>query len=166
MMLDEVARRNLELFQTLRGHEKKGSLWWVLAHTATTMGARTLRRWMEQPLMQPAAIGRRLNAVEVLVEEPAVRRAIAEELSGIQDLERLISRAALGTANARDLQSIGASVARVPEIKRQLGMLDCELLRSLYGELDELTDIASLIDAAIADNPPVTLRDGAHPARV
>jgi len=160
MMLDEVARRNLELFQTLRGHEKKGSLWWVLAHTATTMGARTLRRWMEQPLMQPAAIGRRLNAVEVLVEEPAVRRAIAEELSGIQDLERLISRAALGTANARDLQSIGASVARVPEIKRQLGMLDCELLRSLYGELDELTDIASLIDAAIADNPPVTLRDG------
>ena len=160
MILDSVARRNLELFETLRSHEKKGSLLWVLDHTKTSMGARCLRRWLEQPLTQPAAISRRANAVELLVAGEEERREIRELLAEIQDLERLQSRVALGSANARDLAAIGASAARLPALQSLLGRFDCELMRTLKGELDTLEDITALIDAAIIENPPLLLHDG------
>ena len=160
MTLDAVARRNLELFETLRGHEKKGSLLWVLDRTETSMGARCLRRWMEQPLSSPAAISRRANAVELLIGAEQARRDLREILGGVQDLERLVSRVALGTANARDLAAIGASVSRLPELKTLLSGFDCELMRTLADALDPLEDIAALIAASIADNPPVPLHDG------
>ncbi|MEA4824887.1 MAG: DNA mismatch repair protein MutS [Clostridiaceae bacterium] len=160
MILDTIARRNLELFETLRGHEKKGSLLWVLDQTETSMGARCLRRWMEQPLTQPAAISRRANAVELLCAAEQARRDLREILGGVQDLERLISRVALGRANARDLQAIGSSSGRLPELKTLLAGFDCALLETLHDELDPLEDIAALIAASIADNPPIPLHDG------
>ncbi len=160
MTLDSVARRNLEIFETLRGHEKKGSLLWVLDHTRTSMGARCLRRWLEQPLRQPAAISRRANAVELLLRQEEDRRDIRELLASVQDLERLQSRVALGTANARDLSAIGASAAALPRLRERVSHFDCALLREMYSELDPLEDIAALIDAAIIENPPILLHDG------
>ena len=160
MSLDHNARRNLELFETLRSHEKKGSLVWVLDKTGTAMGARKLRQWMEKPLLSPAAIGRRLNAVNALVSDAMIRDSLAVELDSIFDLERLIGRIAMGSANARDLNAIAASAQHLPEIRRLTHCCDTELMHTLCDEIDELSDLYSLITQAITDDPPVSVRDG------
>ena len=160
MTLDHNARRNLELFETMRSHETKGSLVWVMDKTKTSMGARMLRQWIEKPLLSPAGITRRLNAVSALYDDTITRDTLAECLDNIFDLERLISKIAMGTANARDLRSIAASAAHLPEIRLLIAGFDTELMRTIHAEIDELTDLRTLIDAAIDDEPPVSIRDG------
>jgi len=160
MTLDHNARRNLELFETMRSHESKGSLVWVMDKTKTSMGARKLRQWMEKPLLSPAAITRRLNAVLSLYEDTITRDTLGQALDNVFDLERLISKIAMGTANARDLRAIAASAVQLPDIRLLIAGYNCELMRTLHAEIDELEDLRTLIDAAIDDDPPVSVRDG------
>ncbi len=160
MSLDRNARRNLELFETLRTHETKGSLVWVLDKTKTSMGARKLKQWLEKPLLSPATISRRLNAVSALFEDTLGRDSLSEELSKIFDLERLIGKIAMGTANARDLRAVCASAEVLPRLRELLKPYSSELLKSLYSEIDELSDLRTLIESAIVDEPPISVRDG------
>ncbi len=160
MTLDPNARRNLELFETLREHEKKGSLLWVLDMTNTSMGARKLKQWMEKPLLSPAAITRRLNAVSVLYSDTLRREALTDALSRVLDMERLMGRIAMGSANARDLRAIAASAAQLPAVRSCIADCPSELLSSLYSDIDELDDLKTLIDNAIDDEPPFSVREG------
>ncbi|MDD3164827.1 MAG: DNA mismatch repair protein MutS [Oscillospiraceae bacterium] len=160
MALDLTARRNLELTETMRAKEKRGSLLWVLDQTKTAMGARMLRSWLEKPLLQPAAIGRRLGAVDELVRKTMEREELILMLRDVSDLERVIARISTGTANCRDLVALSAGCARLPEIKAALGRLDAPLLRALEAALDPLDDLKSHIDRAIVDEPPFTVREG------
>ncbi len=160
MCLDRNARRNLELFETLRTHETKGSLVWVLDKTKTSMGARKLKQWLEKPLLSPASITRRLNAVAALFDDAVGREALSDELCRMFDLERLIGKIAMGTANARDLRAVSASAEALPELRRLLTPYDAQLLKSLYSEIDELADLRLLIESAIDDEPPISVRDG------
>ncbi len=160
MSLDRNARRNLELFETLRSHETKGSLVWVLDKTKTSMGARKLKQWMEKPLLSPATISRRHNAVSALFEDTLGRDSLSEELSRIFDLERLIGKIAMGTANARDLRAVSASAEVLPKLRELLNPYSSELLKSLHSEIDELSDLRTLIESAIVDEPPISVRDG------
>lgn len=120
MELDLTARRNLELTETLRGKEKRGSLLWVLDKTKTAMGARNLRAWLQQPLVDVAAIDRRLSAVAALAEHTVAREELTLALSGIADMERLIGKVVYGSAGGRDLVSLRASMERIPAVKAQL----------------------------------------------
>ncbi len=160
LALDPVARRNLELTETLRGKEKKGSLLWVLDKTKTAMGGRLLRSWLERPLLDPVPISRRLEAVGFLVDDLVVRGEVTELLKGVTDLERLISRIAYGTAGARDLAALSAGLARLPQLQALLPEKKPRLLADLRGELDGLPDLCALIDAAIVDEPPFSVREG------
>ena len=160
LALDPVARRNLELTETLRGKEKKGSLLWVLDKTRTAMGGRLLRSWLERPLLDPTAISRRLEAVGFLTDDLMVRGELIEILKGITDLERLISRIAYGTAGARDLAALSAGLARLPRLRDLLPEKSPRLLAALKKELDGLPDLCALIDRAIVDEPPFSVREG------
>ena len=160
MELDLTARRNLELTQTLRSQEKRGSLLWVLDHTKTAMGGRLLRSWMERPLLSPAQIEKRLGAVEELVKDTYCREELGVLLRGVSDFERVLSRTATGTANARDLVSLAAGAETLPQIRSLLHGTQASLLQVLLGELDELSDLRELILRAIVDEPPFTLREG------
>ena len=160
LALDPVARRNLELTETLRGKEKKGSLLWVLDKTRTAMGGRLLRSWLERPLLDPVPISRRLEAVGFLVDDLVVRGELAELLRGITDLERLISRIAYGTAGARDLVALSAGLARLPRLQALLPEKQPRLLGELRRELAGLPDLCALIDSAIVDEPPFSVREG------
>ena len=160
MGLDLTARRNLELTQTLRSQEKRGSLLWVLDHTKTAMGGRLLRSWMERPLLSPAQIEKRLGAVEELVKDTYCREELGVLLRGVSDFERVLSRTATGTANARDLVSLAAGAETLPQIRSLLHGTQASLLQVLLGELDELSDLRELILRAIVDEPPFTLREG------
>ena len=117
MRLDLNARRNLELLETMRSKEKRGSLLWVLDKTKTAMGKRLIRTWIEQPLLSPAQISRRQNAVEELTQDSILRDSIAEELAGIYDMERLMTRVVYGSANARELRSLCGAAGHLPAIK-------------------------------------------------
>ena len=117
MRLDLNARRNLELLETMRNKEKRGSLLWVLDKTRTAMGKRLIRSWIEQPLLSPAQISRRLNAVEELSGDAILRDNLSEQLTGIYDLERLMSRIVYGSANGRELRSLAATAAKLPGLK-------------------------------------------------
>jgi len=160
MTIDHVARRNLELFETMRAHEKRGSLLWVLDRTRTAMGARCLKQWLEKPLLSPAAIRRRHNGVSALVSATIVREELVRALGGVLDMERLISRVSLGTANARDLVSLAAACDNLPEIRRQAAMLEGSLMQELTAQIDELQDVSEAIHACLVDEPPVLLREG------
>lgn len=160
LSLDPVARRNLELTETLRGKEKKGSLLWVLDKTRTAMGGRLLRSWLERPLLDPVAISRRLEAVGRLVDNPVARSELAEILRGITDVERLISRIAYGTAGGRDLVSLAAGLERLPELQALLPEKSPSLLGKLRKELDGLPQLCQLIARAIVDEPPFSVREG------
>ena len=160
MELDLTARRNLELTETLRGKEKKGSLLWVLDKTRTSMGSRLLRSWLERPLLSPVEIEQRLLAVDELVRDLMTRDEAMECLREITDLERLIGRIVYGTCNARDLGALSAGLHRVPELCRLLSVFRSPLLTQLCGELQGLPQLTELIDRAIADEPPLTLREG------
>ncbi len=160
MHLDLNARRNLELTETMRSKEKRGSLLWVLDRTSTAMGKRLIRSWLEQPLLSPGQILRRQNAVAELFESAALRDELAEALTGIHDLERLMTRIVYGSSNARELRSLAAALARLPLVRTALSAVNAALLVDLRGEIDPLEDVCSLIDSAIEDEPPFSVREG------
>ena len=160
MELDLTARRNLELTETLRGKEKKGSLLWVLDKTKTAMGARNLRAWLQQPLVDVAAIDRRLSAVAALAEHTVAREELTLALSGIADMERLIGRVVYGSAGGRDLVSLRASMERIPAVKAQLAAFPSGALHQLDQQLEDLNDLAALIGQTLVDEPPFSVREG------
>lgn len=160
MVLDSSTRRNLELCETLREKNKKGSLLWVLDKTKTAMGARLLRHFVEQPLIEKEEILRRLDAVEELKENAITREEIREYLNPVYDLERLISRISYQSANPRDLIAFKSSLEMLPPIKYIMKSLASPLLRELEESLDELQDLCALITDSIIDDPPVTIREG------
>ncbi len=160
MELDLAARRNLELTETMRAKEKKGTLLWVLDKTKTAMGGRMLRSWLERPLLSPAAIGRRHGAVAELVKSTVAREELIELLRSVTDFERILGRLIAGTANCRDMVSLAAGAAQLPAIRAQLSAMESPLLRELCDEFDELSDLKDLIDRAIVDEPPFTIREG------
>ena len=158
--LDPVARRNLELTETLRGKEKKGSLLWVLDKTSTAMGKRMLRSWIEQPLISSAAINRRLNAVESLVNQTMQRGDLIEQLHYIADLERLMTRAVYGSATPKEIYTMAQTCERLPELRAQAESCSCPELTALAGQIDLLDDVKAAILAAIDPEAPSTLKDG------
>ncbi len=160
MRLDVSTLRNLELTETMRNREKRGSLLWVLDKTRTSMGKRMLRSWIEQPLLNMTKIIKRHNAVGELVDNPSVRDDIIDSLSGCQDLERLITRIAYSTANARELRGLSSTLNRLPQIKEYLSSCNSSMLSELSNEILPLEEIASLIDNSIVDEPPFSVREG------
>lgn len=160
LVLDESARRNLELFGTIQDNRKEGSLIDVLDKTATAMGGRRLRRWMTYPLLSPDRIRERLAAVSELKDDQLRRAGLQRLLSDVYDLERLGGRVAMGVANARDLVALGKSLAAVPALKKLIGNSESSLLLRISDSMDELADVTDLVKRAIVDDPPVTIRDG------
>ena len=160
MLLDSSSRRNLELCETLREKQKRGSLLWVLDKTKTAMGARTLRSYIEQPLIDKEEIVKRLDAVAELKEHAITREELREYLSPVYDLERLISRITYQSANPRDLIAFKSSLQMLPHIKCILSDLESPLLKELHEELDSLEELCALIEAAIEDEPPLAMKEG------
>lgn len=160
MILDTSTRRNLELTETLREKQKRGSLLWVLDKTKTAMGARTLRRYIEQPLIDRNEILMRQSAIDEFNNEYISREEIAEYLNPIYDLERLMGRICYQTANPRDLIAFKNSLAMLPHIKNLLSHFKSKLLKGICADLDTLDDITELIEASIVDDPPILIREG------
>ena len=160
MELDLDARRNLELTETMRAKEKKGSLLWVLDKTRTAMGGRLIRSWLEKPLLDVAEITRRHAAVEELVENTICRSELQEAFRDVTDLERVMTRIVTGTVNARDLLGLARGLRALPEVKKQLSFLTSPLLCKLSEAIDPLTDCADRIESTICDEPPLTIREG------
>ena len=160
MILDTSTRRNLELTETLREKQKRGSLLWVLDKTKTAMGARTLRNYMEQPLISKTEIERRQDAIEELNQNLITREEIREYLHPIYDLERLIGRISYKTANPRDFIAFQTSLEMIPHIKYLLAGFQSELLKELWEQMDSLEDICTLIKNSIAEEPPIVIREG------
>ncbi len=160
MLLDSSTRRNLELCETLREKQKRGSLLWVLDKTKTAMGARTLRNYIEQPLLNKEDMEARLDAVEELSKDSVSRDEIREYLNPIYDLERLLSKVTYKTANPRDLIAFRNSLEMLPHIKTVLKGFQKELLTGIYEDMESLEDIYALIDAAIEEEPPLLVREG------
>ena len=160
MTIGFTARRNLEITETLRNKEKKGSLLWVLDHTKTSMGKRMLKSYLEQPLTNPAKIIDRLNAVEQLVKSPVNLSELSEILSGVYDLERLMTRVMYKTASPRDLKSLSITALKLPELKKILNNFDSKLLVSLNNKISTLEAISNLIENALVDEPPINVKDG------
>ncbi len=159
MVLDSFTRRNLELTETLREKARRGSLLWVLDKTKTAMGARMLRSFLEQPLIDPEEIESRLDAVSDLSINAITREEIREYLQPVYDLERLISRISYRTANPRDLIAFRTSLAMVPAIRNALQEYQAPLLRKLRDEMDELQDVTDLISRSIIEDPPLVIRE-------
>ena len=160
MELDLDARRNLELTETLRLKDKKGTLLWVLDKTRSPMGGRLLCSWLEKPLMDVAEIISRQNAVEELVNDTVFRGELDNVLKNVTDLERVMTRIVTGTVNCRDLLGFASGLRALPEIKRCLQNVKSPLLKKLAEAIDPLTDCADLIDSTITDKPPLTVREG------
>ncbi len=160
MKLDLTARRNLELLETMRAKEKRGSLLGVLDTTRTAMGKRLLRTWIEQPLIQVVPITRRLNAVEELASHSMLRSDLREKLDEIYDLERIMTRVVYGSANAKELRSLHRTLACLPSLRADLTDCETQDLQEIYRRIDPLEDICSLIDNSIAEDPPLTVREG------
>ena len=160
MELDLNARRNLELCETMRTKEKKGTLLWVLDQTHTAMGSRLIRQWIEKPLYNPLHITRRQQAVSALCDDVMGRTALTDALRKVFDMERLIGRIVYGTANCRDLRALASAISCLPEIHAHASVFEQSLLRELTGNIDLLEDVRELIEAAIVEEPPVLLRDG------
>ena len=160
MILDMTARRNLELTETMRDRSRKGSLLWVLDRTMTSMGARTLRSWVEQPLIISGDINERLDAVEELRDKFMVRMELRELFRRIYDIERLISRIVLGNANCRDLIALKNSIGQIPYIKKILENCGSALISKNNALMDELSDVFELIERAIIDDPPISVKEG------
>ena len=160
MMLDSSTRRNLELCETLREKQKRGSLLWVLDKTKTAMGARTLRKYIEQPLIDKKEIEKRLDAVQELKNQAISREELREYLSPVYDLERLIMKITYGSANPRDLTAFRTSLEMLPPIRYILQDMQCDLLRSIMEELDPLEDLCTLITNAIREEPPIAMKEG------
>ena len=160
MVLDSSTRRNLELCETLREKQKRGSLLWVLDKTRTAMGARLLRKYVEQPLIDKEEITKRLDAVEELLKESISREEIREYLSSVYDLERLVGKISYQSANPRDLTAFKASLAMLPHIRCIMGDMKSPLLKNLYNEIDPLEDLCDLVERAIVEEPPFAMKEG------
>ena len=160
MELDLIARRNLELCETMRTKEKKGTLLWVLDRTKTAMGSRLIRQWLEKPLYNPLHIVRRQQAVGALCDDVIARSALSDALKKVFDIERLIGRITYGTANCRDLRALSAAIACLPEIREQAAQFSQPMLREITSNMDLLEDIHALVELAIVDEPPILLREG------
>lgn len=160
MSLDISARRNLELTRSMMTGDKRHSLLWVIDNTKTAMGKRMLRSWLERPLVNVSQISRRQNAVAELVDNSMLRDEIKELLTGVNDIERLLSRIAYSTANAKELRSLCTTVQKLPAIKALLEGAGSSMLRSIYDGIDVLQDVYELINSAIVDEPPFSVREG------
>ena len=160
MLLDVSTRRNLELTETMRENSRRGSLLWVIDKTKTAMGARLLRKWVEQPLINSADINKRLDAVEELKDDFFKREEIKDVLSTMHDFERIMGRIVYKTANARELVNLKNSIENLPQLKKILENSKSGYMKEIYSELDTLEDIFALIDKAIVDDPPFSVRDG------
>ena len=160
MKLDLFTRRNLELCETMRNKEKRGSLLWVIDKTKTAMGKRLIRTWIEQPLLNCASISRRQNAVQELVSDTLLRSNMFDELDGVFDIERLMTRIVYGTANGKELRALAQTIKRLPRIKATLNVTNSQLLYDINNEIDNLEDIYTLIDTAISEEPPVSVKEG------
>ena len=160
MILDLSTRRNLELTETIRSGEKKGSLLWVLDKTVTAMGGRMLRRWLEAPLLEKKAIEARQDMVEELYRHPGALKDLKGVLGKVYDLERICGKISFGTCNPKDMLSLKQSVSALPLLQAFFAGIDAPVFRKRYGEADLLTDIYELIDASIDDNAPFALKDG------
>lgn len=160
MKLDAAARRNLELTENERRREKKGSLLWVLDKTKTPMGKRLMHAWVEQPLVSVGAVSQRQNAVEEFFNNTPLRKALTEMFANINDLERIVTRIVYGTANAKELRTLAQTLALLPEVKACLADVSSHLLQELCMQIDPLMHLQQLIDEAIADDPPMSVREG------
>jgi DNA mismatch repair protein MutS len=160
MVLDETTRKNLELFENLATRSRKGSLLEILDETVTSMGGRMLKRWLSSPLMNLDKINERLDKVSELKEKDVSRQRLRENMRQVKDIERLSARISLGIANARDLVALESSLNLLPEIKSIISPLEHESFKRYLQELDELPEIKDLLERAIEDNPPITLKEG------
>ena len=160
MSLDKAARRNLELTASLGEGQRKGTLLSVIDRTETAMGGRTLRQWLEQPLMSVEDISRRLDAVEELTADLFLREGLAESLKGIQDLERICGRVVMRTATPRDLASLKWSLSKLGAVKEHLSHCESSLLNEFCSRIDLFEDLVGLISKALVDDPPASLREG------
>ena len=160
MSLDINARRNLEITEKLRDKTKKGTLLWVLDKTATAMGGRLLRRWLNNPLINVEKINKRLDAVAELKDNIILRGEISDNLKKVYDIERLAGKISYGSANGRDLISLKSSAKQLPEIKKILSQAKSSMLVELYSELDTLDDVYDIIDKTIVDEPPISVKEG------
>ncbi|MDF2923351.1 MAG: mutS [Paenibacillaceae bacterium] len=160
MTMDPFTRRNLELTETVRDRAKRGSLLWLLDETVTSMGGRLLRRWIEKPLLNKAAIEERLEAVDCLYNSLIVREDLRDRLKEVYDLERLTARTSYGSANARDLNALKISLAQIPAVRQICLESGSSSLAALVAGLDDCADVRSWIEAAVVDEPPVSVRDG------
>ena len=158
MKLDTTAVRNLELCETMRLKAKKGSLLWVLDKTKTAMGKRLIRNWVSQPLLSISAIELRQNAVDELVSNTILRGEIVEGLSGVRDIERLMTKVVYGSANAKDLLNLSFTAQKFPVLKGLLSNANCRMLKEICNEIDNLEDIAALINEAINPEAPTSVR--------
>lgn len=160
MLIDSSSRRNLELVETLREKQKRGSLLWVLDKTKTAMGARMMRSFVEQPLVDVEEIEKRQDAIEELNNKPMIRDEIREYLQPVYDLERLISRISYHSANPRDLLAFRSSLEMLPHIRLLLKECSGSALQEIYEDMDALEDLCELITAAIVDDPPLAMKEG------
>ncbi len=160
MHLSPVTRANLELTQTMRGREKKGTLLWVLDKTKTAMGKRLMRAWIEQPLLDPVQINARLDSVEELWKESVARADLIEELSGVFDLERLLTRIVYGSASPRDVYTFASACGHLPALKTLLRSFSSAALAGVQADIDGLEDLRELIVKAVDENAPALLKDG------
>ncbi len=160
MIIDSSTRRNLELTETLRDKQKKGSLLWVLDKTKTAMGARKLREYIEQPLLDKNMIEDRLNSIEAMNNSMITREELREYLNSIYDLERLMTRISLKTANPRDMLSFKNSIKYLPDIKNLLMEIEADRFKLIYDDFDELIDLFDMLEAAIDEEPPIAIKEG------
>ena len=160
MRLDLSTRRNLELTETMRAKNQRGSLLKTIDRTRTAMGKRLIRSWIEQPLLSPTAIIARQNGVEELLNAPVNRGELINELSGVQDLERLMTRVLYGTVSPKELRALESTLRRLPTVRGLIALFTSSILSKIYTSIDELHDICELIDKAIAEDPPALLKDG------
>ena len=160
MLLDSATRRNLELCETLREKQKRGSLLWVLDKTKTAMGARMLRKYVEQPLISKKDIVLRLDAVEELKNQAISREEIREYLSPVYDMERLLTKITYGTANPRDLTAFKTSLEMLPPVRYLLEEMQSDLLKEIHEDIDSLEDLCTLLRSAIRDEPPIAMKEG------
>jgi DNA mismatch repair protein MutS len=160
VVIDGNTQRNLELVASLTEKSKRGTLLGVLDQTLTSMGARRMRTWILHPLLDFNVIGQRLNAVECFFDDTALRMDLRGQLKGVADLERLLGRITAKSGNARDVKAMGASLDRVPALRAALAEVESPLLRALYTDMDELTDVAEWIRTAVMDEPPLSLQEG------
>lgn len=160
MNLDISARRNLELTKSMMTGDKKHSLLWVIDLTKTAMGKRMIKSWLERPLMSITKITKRQNAVGELADSPMLRDSVRDALTGINDIERLMTRIAYGTANAKELKSLQATIEKLPCLKSALSHTSSGLLKEIYSHIDLLEDVRELIENSIVDEPPFSVREG------